>query len=180
MEKQSGLLLPAEFIESPNQDDRPDTSDIDLIVIHSISLPPQQFHGEAVKAFFQNQLDPDAHPYFTEIAHLKVSAHLFIRREGQIIQFVSFHKRAWHAGKSEFAGRSGCNDFSIGIELEGADDIPYTLIQYTTLKDICILLRQSYARITNDRIVGHSDIASGRKTDPGSAFEWEFFRGLFI
>lgn len=178
IDKQSGLLIPAKYIESPNQDDRRDVSDIDLVVIHGISLPPYQFDGDAVTAFFQNKLDSHAHPYFAEIAHLKVSSHLFIRRDGELLQFVPFHKRAWHAGVSEFAGRANCNDFSIGIELEGADDIPYTLLQYTALADICILLKQSYDRITDNRITGHSDIASGRKTDPGDAFKWDFFREL--
>jgi AmpD protein len=174
----TGLITPAAYFESPNQDERAEGTEIDLIVIHGISLPPNQFQGDAVINFFQNKLDPTAHPYFAQIADMKVSAHLFIRRDGTLIQFVPLHKRAWHAGQSEFNGRSRCNDFSIGIELEGADDIPYAPEQYTILADLCITLKQHYAKITRERIVGHSDISPGRKTDPGSAFNWNFFRNL--
>lgn len=178
LDNKTGLITPATYIESPNHDERPDRLDINLIVVHGISLPPKYFHGDAVSDFFQNKLDITAHPYFKQIAHLKVSAHLFIRRDGQLIQFVPLHQRAWHAGESAFADRTRCNDFSIGIELEGDDDIPYPLKQYTVLVDLCITLKQQYAKITTERIVGHSDISPGRKTDPGPAFDWNFFRNL--
>lgn len=178
VDTKNGLVTPATYFESPNQDERVEGMDIDLLVIHAISLPPNQFSGDAIIKFFQNQLDPTAHPYFAEIAHLKVSAHFLIRRDGSLIQFVPLHKRAWHAGQSEFEGRSRCNDFSIGIELEGADDIAYTIEQYTTLADLCITLMLQYAKITKQRIVGHSDISPGRKTDPGSAFDWSLFKNL--
>lgn len=174
----TGLIKSTRYMPSPNHDDRPLNTVIDLIVIHGISLPPGQFDGDAVIEFFQNELDINAHPYFAEIKDLKVSSHLLIRRDGQVVQFVPLHKRAWHAGLSNFDGRSGCNDFSIGIELEGVDDIPYTPIQYVVLADLCITMKQHYARINKDHIVGHSDIAPGRKTDPGAAFEWDFFKNL--
>lgn len=174
----TGLVTPATYFESPNYDERTAASEIELIVVHGISLPPNQFTGDAVINFFQNKLDPAAHPYFAQIAHLKVSSHLFIRRDGSLIQFVPLHKRAWHAGQSEFAGRSQCNDFSIGVELEGADDIPYAEEQYHALADLCTTLKQHYAKITEECIVGHSDISPGRKTDPGPAFDWDYFKKL--
>ncbi len=178
LDQDTGLIKPAQFIESPNQDARPSRDDIDLIVVHNISLPPNQFSGQAVIDFFLNKLDPHADPFFATIQHLQVSSHFFIRRDGSIIQFVPLHCRAWHAGISQFAGRPACNDYSIGIELEGADDVSYTKEQYNQLVDLCITLIRHYTKITEDRIVGHSDIAPGRKTDPGPAFDWHHFRHL--
>lgn len=176
MDMRTHLLSNAKFIASPNCDNRPENTVIDLLVIHNISLPPRQFGGTEVIELFCNQLDPKAHPFFQQIANLKVSSHLFIRRTGEVIQFVPFHQRAWHAGISYFQGRSGCNDFSIGIELEGADDIAYEAVQYQQLIDIVKLLLKHYPKISLDHIVGHSDIAPMRKTDPGLAFDWAFFR----
>lgn len=176
----TGLLADARQEPSPNCNDRPGGSAIDLLVIHNISLPPGQFGGGYIQQFFQNCLTPDAHPYFAEIAELQVSAHLLITREGQAIQFVPFHRRAWHAGVSCFQGRQQCNDFSIGIELEGADDIPYTDAQYARLQSISCALLQAYPAITPERIVGHSDIAPGRKTDPGPAFNWPRYRASLV
>ncbi|WP_027852258.1 1,6-anhydro-N-acetylmuramyl-L-alanine amidase AmpD [Marinobacterium litorale] len=164
---------------SPNCDDRPG-EEISLLVVHNISLPPGQFGGPGIRQLFTNCLDPDEHPFYREIHELRVSAHLLIDREGQVIQFVPFEKRAWHAGVSQFEGRERCNDFSIGIELEGADDIPYTDIQYQVLADVTRELMALYPEITPDRIVGHCDIAPGRKTDPGPAFDWERYRNLII
>lgn len=166
------------FIPSPNCDERPADTEIDLLVIHGISLPPGEFGGDAINALFTNQLDPKAHPAFHSIADLKVSAHILIRRDGEVIQYVPFKKRAWHAGESSFQGRTRCNDFSIGIELEGADTVPYEPIQYQRLAALTQVLMQFYPGITQQRIVGHSDIAPGRKTDPGAAFDWQHFFGL--
>jgi len=153
---------------------------IDLLVIHSISLPPGEFGGPYIEQFFTNQLAPEGHPYFKEIAPLRVSAHLLIRRDGALIQFVPFDKRAWHAGTSCFGGEHACNDFSIGIELEGTDDQPYTRVQYQHLAEISRLLMRHYPEITRERIVGHADIAPQRKTDPGPAFDWPGFRRLLL
>jgi len=172
----SGLLDEAEYIPSPNQDDRPIEGQIDLLVIHNISLPPQQYGGPYIEQLFTNCLDPQAHPYFADICHLQVSSHLLIRRDGHIVQFVPFHKRAWHAGESCFEERVRCNDFSIGIELEGSDDEPYEDIQYQQLVAVTKCLRHDYPGITVDHIVGHMDIAPQRKTDPGPAFDWPRFR----
>ena len=166
----------AQFIASPNFNDRPVTEYINLLVIHNISLPPEQFGGPYVKAFFLNQLDPTAHPYFQSIADIKVSAHFFIDRVGEVLQFVPTDKRAWHAGVSEFRGKSNCNDFSIGIELEGSDTQPFSDAQYTALVALTRFLQASYPGITRDRIVGHSDIAPGRKTDPGPHFDWQRYK----
>lgn len=154
-------------IHSPNFSKR--TAEIDMLVIHNISLPPGEFGGRYIEDFFQNQLDPSAHPYFASIQHLKVSSHLLIKRNGECIQFVDFADKAWHAGVSSYRGRDNCNDFSIGIELEGADDITYTEAQYQQLNKILADLCQQYPI---KYIVGHSDIAPGRKTDPGRAFNW--------
>lgn len=147
-----------------------------LLVIHNISLPPAQFGGSFVEAFFCNQLDAQAHPYFATIASLQVSAHCLIKRSGEAVQFVSFDDRAWHAGQSCFQGVTNCNDFSIGIELEGTDDTPYTDAQYHSLVAVTRLLLRTYPRISVDCIVGHSDISPGRKTDPGAAFDWRHLR----
>ena len=145
------------------------TAEINMLVIHNISLPPGEFGGRYIEDFFQNQLDPSAHPYFAHIKNLKVSSHLLIKRDGEGIQFVDFADKAWHAGVSSYRGRDNCNDFSIGIELEGADDIAYTEVQYQQLNKILADLCQQYPI---KYIVGHSDIAPGRKTDPGRAFDW--------
>jgi N-acetyl-anhydromuramoyl-L-alanine amidase len=166
------LIVGVDFQCSPNADERPETSLIDLIVIHNISLPPCEFGTGCVQEFFTNQLDVKAHEYFDEIKDLKVSSHLFIERDGKITQFVPFNKRAWHAGKSCFENRLECNDFSIGIELEGTDDIAYTEKQYAVLKAVILSLQMVYPSLNANRIVGHSDIAPGRKTDPGLAFDW--------
>jgi len=174
----TGLVEPAQFIASPNYNDRPENTLIDLLVIHGISLPPGEFGGPFIAALFTNTLDPTLHPYFQGISELRVSSHILIRRTGEIIQFVPFHKRAWHAGVSEFHGRTNCNDFSIGIELEGTDTQPYEAAQYQQLAGLTKLICQTYPTITLDRIVGHSDIAPVRKTDPGEAFDWLYYRDL--
>jgi AmpD protein len=155
---------------SPHCDDRPVA--IELLVIHGISLPPGEFGGPFIDQLFTGTLAKEAHPTFTNIAHLRVSAHLLIRRQGAITQYVSFQKRAWHAGVSSFAGRSACNDFSIGIELEGCDDVPYHEEQYQQLAKVIKILQCAWPILTPERIVGHCDIAPQRKTDPGPAFEW--------
>ena len=173
-----GWISTAIQLASPNVDARPDESDISLLVIHNISLPPGQFGGGHVNALFTNQLNPNAHPYFAQIADLKVSAHVLIDREGVVTQFVPFHQRAWHAGMSVFDGRSACNDYSIGIELEGADTTPYTNLQYARLAQITQCLMAKYPALTAKRIAGHSDIAPGRKTDPGVSFDWARFNAL--
>lgn len=163
----------ARFVSSPHCDARPSDTPIDMIVIHGISLPPAQFGTEQIEKFFSGELDTSAHPYFATIAHLRVSAHLLIDRYGTVIQFVPFSERAWHAGQSQFQGKERCNDFSIGIELEGTDDLPYEPAQYETLAHVIKQLMQHYPAITRERIVGHSDIAPGRKTDPGAHFDWK-------
>lgn len=178
IDNQSGKLRNVSFIESPNCDERSSEEDINLIVVHGISLPPNEFGGDGVRQLFTNQLDPAEHPYYKSIHQLKVSAHAFIRRDGEIIQFVPFHKRAWHAGLSEYKGRCQCNDFSIGIELEGADDIPYTSSQYSALTSLINSLWQAYPHIQKEDLVGHSDIAPGRKTDPGESFDWQKLHDL--
>lgn len=173
---EDGWLETARAVVSPNQDARPAGCAVDLLVIHGISLPPREFGGPWIEALFGNRLDPEAHPYFADIAHLRVSAHVLIRREGELVQFVSFDRRAWHAGASAFRGRGACNDFAIGVELEGADDIAYTEAQYAAAGRLAGALMRHYPGIGADRIVGHSDIAPERKTDPGPAFDWQRFR----
>jgi N-acetyl-anhydromuramoyl-L-alanine amidase len=168
-------LNQAAHLSSPNCDERPDKDDITLIVIHCISLPPGEFGNNCISQLFCNRLEPDAHPYFKEIYQLKVSSHLVIERTGEILQFVPFDKRAWHAGQSCYAGRERCNDFSIGIELEGTEIIPYTEIQYQQLAKSVRILLNTYPELSPERIVGHSDIAPGRKTDPGDSFDWQKF-----
>jgi AmpD protein len=163
---------------SPNTDQRPQIADISLLVIHNISLPPNQFGGGYIGEFFTNCLDPEVDAYFAEICHLKVSSHLLIDRQGEITQFAGFNQRAWHAGVSQFEKRFNCNDFSIGIEMEGADHIPYTEAQYQVLAEVSKVLLETYPLINADRIVGHSDIAPGRKTDPGPAFQWDHYKQL--
>ena len=171
----SSCLQQAKICLSPNCSSR-EKGEISLLVIHSISLPPGKFGGGHVEEFFQNILDPQAHPYFDEIKELKVSSHLFIDRDGSITQFVPFDKKAWHAGVSNFNGRENCNEFSIGIELEGTDELEYTQQQYDSLVEVSRELMVLYPLITKDNIVGHCDIAPGRKTDPGKAFDWDLYR----
>jgi N-acetyl-anhydromuramoyl-L-alanine amidase len=165
----NGIFTEAKFIASPNVDARPAPEDISLIVIHNISLPPSQYGGNGVIELFTNQLNPDEHPYYAEIAHLKVSSHFFIRRDGELIQFASCNDRAWHAGASNWQGRERCNDFSIGIELEGSDFEAFEPLQYETLQTLIASIK---ARYPIQAITGHSDIAPGRKTDPGAYFDW--------
>lgn len=173
----AGVWLPAaQHCPSPNADQRPPGCPVDLLVVHNISLPPGEFGGPHIEALFQNRLDPLVHPYFAEIAQLRVSAHLLVRRDGSLVQFVSLDRRAWHAGQSSFCGREACNDFSIGIELEGTDDRPFDARQYEALARVTREIRARYPAITPDRIVGHSDIAPGRKTDPGPCFDWLRYR----
>lgn len=176
LDARTGWLAGVRRVPSPNFDERPDGCEIDLLVIHGISLPPGEFGGEDIDRLFTNSLRIDAHPHFATIASLRVSAHVLVRRDGGVTQYVPFHKRAWHAGISRFSGRERCNDYSIGIELEGADDVPYTQRQYRRLAALVRLLMRHYPGITPARIVGHSDIAPGRKTDPGPAFDWDRFR----
>ena len=173
-----GWLPQARRIISPNWDERPPGLSVDLLVIHGVSLPPGEFGGPWIDALFQNRLDPEAHPYFRPIAGLRVSSHLLIRRDGELIQYVDLRKRAWHAGVSSFLGRERCNDYAIGIELEGADEVPYTAAQYQTLAETSRDLLARFPAITLKRIVGHSTIAPGRKTDPGPAFDWDRYRRL--
>ena len=171
-----GLLSAARQVVSPNCDERPDCDDISLIVIHGISLPPGEFGGHWIDDLFTNRLDTRAHPYFSELEGLCVSSHLLIRRDGEIVQYVPFTKRAWHAGESCFQGCSACNDFSIGIELEGQDDEPYAPVQYDRLVAVIRALVQAFPGLSYERIAGHADIAPGRKTDPGPAFDWPYLR----
>ncbi len=163
------------YVPSPNCDDRPDAADVSLLVIHAISLPPGEFGGPWIERLFTNQLDPAAHPYFDQIRDLKVSAHCVIDRAGAVTQYVPFDRRAWHAGQSSFEGRSRCNDFSIGIELEGSDEQPFEEAQYVQLARVARALMRAYPQITAGRIAGHSDIAPTRKTDPGPNFDWNGF-----
>ena len=174
----NGWLQGVRHCPSPNFNQRPVGVAISLLVIHNISLPPGQFGTGCVEAFFSNQLDPAQHPYFTTIADLKVSSHLLIERAGSVVQFVAFNERAWHAGASSFNGVVDCNDYSIGIELEGADDIAYTDAQYLALAEITRCLQDAYPAITRERITGHEHIAPGRKTDPGPAFDWARYHQL--
>ena len=180
---EQGLLSPCEFVASPNFGQRPDPNDIHLIVIHNISLPPSEFgvkndQGEHfVRAFFQNQLDPKAHPYFATIYQQQVSAHLFIERDGSVTQFVSFDERAWHAGKSSYLGVPNCNDYSIGIELEGDDYSEFDDRQYQALSGVIAAIYQAYPKTIN-HLAGHSDIARGRKSDPGLHFDWVKLRNM--
>ena len=171
----TGLMVGVKQVLSPFFDDRPAGVAPDLIVLHGISLPPGEFGGPWIARLFTGNLPADAHPSFVERASLKVSAHLLIRRDGEPVQFVSFNDRAWHAGKSAWQGREACNDYSIGIECEGTDDVPYDAAQYGTLRALLPMLLDVYA-IPGDRIVGHSDVAPGRKTDPGASFDWSQIR----
>jgi N-acetyl-anhydromuramoyl-L-alanine amidase len=157
------------WIDSPNCDDRPPGVEVSLLVLHSISLPPGAYGGDAIEQLFTNRLDPEAHPYFREIAHLRVSSHFLIRRDGELLQFVPVEQRAWHAGASSWRGRERCNDFSIGIELEGSDDSPFEAAQYQRLAE---LIRELRKILPLRDIAAHSDVAPGRKTDPGARFDW--------
>ncbi|NIR59004.1 MAG: 1,6-anhydro-N-acetylmuramyl-L-alanine amidase AmpD [Gammaproteobacteria bacterium] len=174
----SGRLDAARQVPSPNWDARPGDVPIDLIIVHGISLPPGVFGGPWIDAFFTNALDAGAHPYFREIKGLRVSAHLLVRRDGELVQYVPFHGRAWHAGESRYEGRSRCNDFSIGVELEGVDDVAYEEAQYRVLAEVIHALAAAYPAIAPDRVVGHCDVAPGRKSDPGPAFDWARLRRL--
>ena len=165
----AGWIDEADIIASPNFDTRPPGCRIELAVVHAISLPPGQFGGGFVQDLFLNRLDPAAHPYFADIVALRVSAHFLIRRDGRLIQFVSCLRRAWHAGASVWQGRERCNDFSLGIELEGSDHVPFEVSQYAVLNRLLSALREEYPL---QAVVGHSDIAPGRKTDPGPFFDW--------
>jgi AmpD protein len=172
VDRARGRLRAARQVASPNCDDRPPGVDASLIVIHGISLPPGKFGGPWIERLFTNRLPPERHPFFRKIETLKVSSHLVIRRGGTILQFVPLHRRAWHAGKSSYRGREGCNDFSIGIELEGTDRRAYSDAQYRALARVVRALLAAYPTLSADRIAGHSDIAPGRKSDPGAAFDW--------
>jgi len=168
----TGLVKQARQVHSPNCDARPPDSVPELIVVHSIALPPGEFGGPWIEQLFCNCLDPEEHQYFQEIQGLRVSAHFLIRRDGELIQFVPVTSRAWHAGQSCYEGREACNDFSVGIELEGDETTPYTYVQYTVLGDLVTTLRNNCASLSDAPIVGHSDIAPERKTDPGRIFDW--------
>ena len=170
--KQSGLIDGSRYLASPNHDDRPNSEDIGLIVIHNISLPPEQFGGDYINQLFTNCLCEDDHPFFAEISHLRVSSHVLILRNGDVIQYVPFHKRAWHSGISSFQGREVCNDYSVGVELEGTDFEPFCDAQYDTLTAIINSLQQTYPSLAKAPITGHEHIAPGRKTDPGPFFDW--------
>ena len=172
VDEETGLLLGARRVFSPNCDERPAGAELGLIVVHGISLPPGEFGTGWIDQFFCNDLPADAHPFFATIQGVTVSAHVLIARDGELTQYVPFGWRAWHAGKSEYCGRTACNDFSIGIELEGTDDLPYTREQYRALGELIVALRRSYPSLRHADVVGHSDIAPGRKTDPGPAFDW--------
>jgi AmpD protein len=174
----TGLLTGVRQILSPHRDARPSGAVTDLIVVHGISLPPGDFGGPWIEQFFTGNLPATVHPYFAEIVARRVSAHLLIRRDGEILQFVPFQARAWHAGVSRHEGREACNDFSIGIELEGTDDSGYTDPQYSQLAAAIRALCAAYPALNAQRVVGHSDVAPGRKTDPGTAFDWPRLRTL--
>ena len=174
----TGLIEQVDYIPSPNCDNFPDPQAVNLLVIHCISLPPGEFGGNGIKQLFTNQLDPNRHPYYKDIATMKVSAHVLIRRDGKLIQFVPFNKRAWHAGQSMFMQQSHCNDFSFGIELEGTEDRLFTESQYTQLAELTRELLNIYPKIVRQRIVGHDAIAAPRKTDPGRYFNWQKYFAL--
>ena len=174
----TGLLAGVRQVLSPHYDARPAGLRPELLVVHGISLPPGEFGGPWIDRLFTGTLPPEAHPYFREIEGLKASAHALIRRDGQIVQYVPFGERAWHAGSSEYQGRGACNDFSIGVELEGTGDVPYTDAQYTQLAALTRALLEAYPSLSAEHIVGHRDIAPGRKTDPWDTFDWKRFRAL--
>lgn len=175
---QDGWVRRARRCPSPNFSARPAGTVVSLLVIHNISLPPGRFGGDCIDDLFCSRLDCDAHPYFDALRGLQVSSHFLIRRSGELVQYVSLRDRAWHAGVSSFEGRENCNDFSIGIELEGTDDRPYTARQYRRLAALSVLLFRACPAMTPARVVGHSQVAPGRKTDPGPAFDWAHYRSL--
>ncbi|NQZ30062.1 MAG: 1,6-anhydro-N-acetylmuramyl-L-alanine amidase AmpD [Oceanospirillaceae bacterium] len=175
-----GQLLQARQVPSPNCNQRATGEVLELLVIHNISLPPREYGGGYIEQFFQNSLDVDQHPYFASIKDLHVSAHLLITRIGEVVQFVNFKDRAWHAGVSNYKDRRDCNDFSIGIELEGCDDEAFTQQQYQVLAQVSTALQSAYPLINVENTHGHSDIAPGRKTDPGDSFDWKKYRDLWV
>ena len=172
-----GQLIGARQVPSPNYNQRPEHTEIQLVVVHNISLPPSQFGGGYIEQFFQNQLDWSQHPYFQSIEGMQVSTHLLILRTGEVLQFVNFNDRAWHAGRSTYLAKKECNDYSIGIELEGSDDQPFEEVQYSVLAQVIATLQATYPKILQ-HLAGHSDIAPGRKTDPGPFFDWPKTRAL--
>ena len=174
----TGLIEGALYVPSPNCDDRPPGCAPELVVVHGISLPPGEFGGPWIEKLFTNVLPAGAHPYFGQVGALRVSAHALVRRDGSVVQFVPLSLRAWHAGTSSWRGRERCNDFSIGIELEGADHVPYEEAQYASLAALVATLFDAYPALDQEAIAGHSDIAPGRKTDPGPAFEWPRLHAL--
>ena len=173
VDTRTGWMVGARQVPSPNFDPRPDGILPELIVVHGISLPPDEFGGPWIDRLFTNTLPPAEHPYFEKIKELRVSTHLLIRRDGELVQYVALHDRAWHAGPSSYQGRERCNDFSVGVELEGADEIPYEPAQYRMLSAVILELCKAYPSLSLARLAGHSDIAPGRKTDPGPAFDWQ-------
>jgi N-acetyl-anhydromuramoyl-L-alanine amidase len=178
VDPKSGLMHGVRQIASPNHDPRPAGVEADLIVVHGISLPPGEFGGPWIDRLFTNSLPADEHPYFAEVGSLRVSSHVVVARDGAVTQYVGFTERAWHAGQSMYQGREACNDFSVGVELEGTDTLPYEPAQYVALAEVVAALCAAYPRLSPDRVVGHSDIAPGRKTDPGPAFDWPRARRL--
>jgi len=174
----SGLLRGANYVMSPNCDARPAGIEMDLIVVHGISMPPGEFGGPWIERLFTNSLPAEQHEYFAQLGPLRVSSHLVVARGGDVTQYVKFTDRAWHAGVSRFEGREACNDFSVGVELEGTDDLPYETAQYRVLAEIVAALCAAYPSLSPKRVVGHSDIAPGRKTDPGPAFDWPLARRM--
>ena len=173
-------LRGAKRLLSPNVDDRPDEDDIALVVVHGISLPPGSFGTGLVEALFTNTLDATAHSALASLAGVRVSSHLLISRRGGVVQFAPFHRRAWHAGQSSYGGRAGCNAFAIGIELEGTDDTPYASAQYRRLAAVVKALFRRYPALSPSRVVGHAEVAPGRKTDPGPAFDWPRLLGSLV
>ena len=174
----TGWIEGVRRVVSPNSDERPPGAELELIVVHGISLPPGKFGNDWIERLFRNDLPADADPYFATICQLQVSAHVLIPRDGEVTQFVPFNRRAWHAGRSEYCGRTGCNDFSVGLELEGTDDLPYAAPQYLALATLIAALRRTYPSLRDAEVLGHSDIAPGRKTDPGPGFDWDVLRQL--
>ncbi|MFA9489281.1 MULTISPECIES: 1,6-anhydro-N-acetylmuramyl-L-alanine amidase AmpD [unclassified Mannheimia] len=175
---ENGCLVHQKQVPSPHFSPRANEDDISLLVIHYISLPPEEFGGDFIDLFFQGKLDPSLHPYFEEIKDLRVSAHCLINRKGEITQYVNFNDMAWHAGVSCFEGREKCNEYSIGIELEGSNNQPFTKAQYRALAKLTQSIQENYPQITDERIIGHSNIAPERKIDPGQYFDWDYYRSL--
>jgi N-acetyl-anhydromuramoyl-L-alanine amidase len=175
---ETGWIREARKVPSPNCDARPVGTDLGLIVVHGISLPPKEFGVGWIDDLFINQLDRSAHQYFETIAELTVSAHVLVARDGRLTQYVSFDQRAWHAGESSWCGRAACNDFAVGIEVVGADDVPYAAQQYDSLVQVIKALRRAYPTLRGADVVGHCDVSPGRKTDPGPAFDWHRLHSL--